>query len=107
MCQFDIMNDVVEEICKSLVEEPHRWEFDACTFKHKRANVEYWGDIATRSITHIWSGHGRHRVFSDEQGGKIAEAYKKARKVHADSAQLKVISSMSKLKSTKRRWFIF
>ena len=107
MTQFDIMNDVVDEICKSLVEEPHQWEFDACTFKHKRANVEYWVGASNHSITHIWTGHSRHRVFSDEQGRKIAEAYKKSRKAHADSAQLKVISSMSKLKSTKRRWFIF
>lgn len=42
MSQFDIMNGVVDEICKSLVEEPHRWEFSSFTFKHKRAKVEYW-----------------------------------------------------------------
>ena len=107
MSQFDIMNDVVEEICKSLVEEPHQWEFGSCTFKHKRSNVEYWGDMANPSITNIWCGHSQNQVFSVEQGRKIAEAYKNARKLQADLAQQKVISAMSKLKSTKRRWFIF
>ncbi len=53
MSQFDIMNDVVAEICKSLVEEPHRWEFSSFTFKHKRAKVEYWGDMSSPSITHV------------------------------------------------------
>ena len=110
MSQFDIMNDVVEEICKSLVEEPHQWEFGSCTFKHKRANVEYWGDSLNPSITNIWCGHSQNQVFSTQQGKKISEAYKKAREVQADVDQQKVISAMSKLKShksTKRRWFIF
>ena len=107
MSQFDIMNDVVDEICKSLIEEPHQWEFDACTFKHKRSKVKYWGDMSDDFITYIWNGYSLNRVFSDEQGRKIAEAYKKARKVQADLAQQKVISDMNKLKSTKRRWFIF
>ena len=107
MSQFDIMNDVVDEICKSLVEEPHQWEFNTYTFKHKRTKVEYWGDMSNHSITNIWNGHSQNQVFSDEQGIKIAEAYKNARNQQADLAQQKVISSMSKLKSTKRRWFIF
>ena len=107
MSQFDIMNDVVDEICKSLVEEPHQWEFGTCTFKHKRANIEYWGDMSKHSITNICNGRSQNQVFSDEQCRKIAEEYKTARKLQADSAQQKVISSMSKLKSTKRRWFIF
>lgn len=110
MSQFDIMNDTVKEICKSLVEEPHQWEFGSCTFKHKRSNIEYWGDMSSPSITHVWTGRTRNRVFSDEQGRKIAEAYKNARNHQADVDQQKVISAMSKLKSaesTKRRWWIF
>ena len=107
MSQFDIMNDVVEEICKSLVEEPHQWEFGPWAFKHKLANIEYWGDMSSPSITNIWCGHSQNQVFSVEQGRKVAEAYKKAREVQADVDQQKVISAMSKLKSTKRRWFIF
>lgn len=107
MSKFDIMNDTVEAICKSLVEEPQQWEFRTYTFKHKRAKVEYWGDMSSRSITHVWTGRDRSQVFSNEQGRKIAAAYKKARELLADSTQLKVISDMSKLKSTKRRWFIF
>ena len=107
MSQFDIMNDAVGEICKSLVEEPHPWEFGSCTFKHKRANIEYWGDSSNPSITHVWTGRTRSQVFSDKQGKKIAEAYKKARELQADVDQQKVISAMNKLKSTKRRWFIF
>jgi hypothetical protein len=107
MSQFDIMNGVVDEICKSLVEEPHRWEFSSFTFKHKRAKVEYWGDMSSPSITHVWTGHTRNRVFSDEQGRKIAEAYKNARNQQADVDQQKVISAMSKLKSNKKRWWIF
>lgn len=107
MSQFDIMNDTVEEICKSLVEEPHQWEFSTYTFKHKRAKVEYWGCTDSQSITNIWNGRSQNQVFSDEQGRKIAAAYKKARKLQADDAQLKVISSMDKLKSSKRHWWIF
>ena len=107
MSQFDIMNDTVEEICKSLVEEPHKWEFNRFTFKHKRAKVEYLGCTGSQSITTIWNGSSQNQVFSDEQGRKIAVAYKKARKLQAEAAQLKVISSMSKLKSNKKRWWIF
>lgn len=107
MSQFDIMNDAVDEICKSLVEEPHQWDFGPCSFKHKRSNVEYWCDASTHSITHVWTGWTRNRVFSDEQGRKIAGAYKNARNQQADVEQQKVISDMNKLKSTKRRWFIF
>lgn len=107
MSQFDIMNDAVDEICKSLVEEPHKWEFNKFTFKHKRVKVEYWGDMSSHSITHIWMGREISQVFSDEQGRKIAAAYKKARQLQAEAAQLKVLSSMDKLKSNKKRWWIF
>lgn len=107
MSQFDIMNDTVDEICKSLVEEPHQWEFGSCTFKHKLANIEYWGDASSSSITHVWAGYTRSQVFSTQQGEKIAEAYKKAREVQGDVDQQKVISSMSKLKTNKKRWWIF
>ena len=107
MSQFDVMNDTVEAICKSLVEEPQQWEFSTYTFKHKRSKVEYWGDMRHHSITNIWNGRSQNQVFSDEQGRKIAEAYKKARKLQADAAQLKVISSMDKLRSSKRHWWIF
>ena len=107
MSQFDIMNDTVEEICKSLVEEPHKWEFNRFTFKHKRAKVEYLGCTGSQSITTIWNGSSQNQVFSDEQGRKIAAAYKKARQLQGGADQQRVISAMNKLKANKKRWWIF
>lgn len=45
MAQFDIMNDTVGEICKSLVEEPHRWEFDACAFMTHIQPIHYYAEV--------------------------------------------------------------
>lgn len=62
MSLYDLMEETVDKICKSLEEEPHKWKFETCTFTKKGTGIEYWcsGD---GPVVDIWLGSGRNQVF--------------------------------------------
>lgn len=93
MSLYDLMEETVNKICKSLEEESHKWIFETCTFTKKGTGIEYWcsGD---GPVVDIWSGSGRNQVFSSEQGNRIRKSYHIARQKQASVLQEKIISSM-------------
>lgn len=91
--EFDYMWDAVNEICRSLEEEPHKWIFETYTFKKKWCRTEYWIGFGT-SFTEIWNGRTTSRAFSHEQGKKIFKSYNMARQSQADAAQKSIIEEV-------------
>lgn len=93
MKDFKYMDDVVDAICKSLIEESSRWQFNVHTFHKKGSGTKYWcASGSYDSITQTWNGHTTTQVFSYEQGEKIKEAYDIAREKQASVAQQKILN---------------
>ena len=94
MSQFDIMENTVNKLCESLINEPHNWVFETCHFHHKsNPTLKYWISFSDAPITEHWNGQTTHAVFSKDQGKLIRQAYKKARTVVADKTQQAIINS--------------
>lgn len=108
-----VMNGVVKEICESMLNNPNRWRIETYTIKDKQSGVEYWIDNGwSGSITHIWNGHSRDRVFSCEQGQRIYQSFVEMKEHKASVAQQKILDSF-KVKSepvvqdSKKSWWEF
>lgn len=92
--EYSLMEDSVNEICRSLVEESHLWVIETFTMYKKWSNVEYW--ISNGSVTSIWVGSTRDQVFSYDQGNRISRALAICKQKQATVSQQKVIASMKK-----------
>jgi hypothetical protein len=91
--KYSAMEDTVNEICRSLREEPLDWTFESNTFYYdKKPNIEYWYGMYNQ-CTELWR-HGRHQVFSEEQGRRIYESIKVARLYQQDVNQKMVMEAM-------------
>ncbi|MNQ42932.1 hypothetical protein D3C85_566440 [compost metagenome] len=89
----DIMQPTVDEICRSLREEPNKWVFTTYTFHKSGADApEFWGGDDEEPITSMWNGATRSKVFSLTQGVQIREAYCAARLIQASEEQLKIMA---------------
>lgn len=99
--KFEYMNDVVDEICKSLYTEPQRWIFDTHTFHKKGTNISYWLGLSP-CITETRDTHTNHVVFSSDQGYKIWAAYQHARLAVASTAQEKILSTFATRKEASK-----
>lgn len=93
---YEIMDEVVDKICYSLVNESQNWVFTTYTFYNKsNPKIEYWS-YAVKSITETYSSSSKcDKVFSHTQGQKIYNAYLKARETQATLAQQKVIEAFN------------
>lgn len=106
--EYAYMQPTVDEICRSLTEEPERWVFDVNTFYKKGSSVKYWNGFAS-PFTEIWTGRNTSKVFSIEQGREIRRAYKIARETQANLHQQRVIQSMKQQPEgdTDKPWWKF
>lgn len=97
MSKFEFMQPAVDEICRSLREEPHMWELSHKQFKKKGTNTVFqdWSDIrGLCSVQEIWTGVTWIKVFDVEQGLEIARAHAYARSVQASKEQQAVIDEV-------------
>lgn len=101
MTDFEYMNDAVDALCNSLIEEPEKWLFETHTFRKIGSDLKYWGSSWDSSIVSTWNGSSRDIVFSYEQGQRIRIAYDTARAKQASCAQSKVIKDFQKLVARK------
>lgn len=92
MNPYELMEETVDKLCKSLKEEPHAWKFETCTFKKKGTDIEYWCS-GGGPITEIWLGRGCNQVFSEQQGKRIRESYNIAKQTQASVLQEKIMKS--------------
>ena len=90
MSQYNLMEETVRKLCKSLEEEPHDWEFETYTFKKKGDDIEYWSS-GSKPITEVWLGRNCNQVFSVDQGRRIRESYDIARQQQASILQEKIM----------------
>lgn len=91
---YEIMDDVVEKLCDSLINHPEQWVFNTYTFYHKaNPKIEYWSH-GVESITETYSSVLKcDKVFSHDQGKRIYNAYLKARETQATVQQQKIINA--------------
>lgn len=105
MNNFDFMNEVVDELCESMVLNPNRWHITTHCLVDTHTGIEYWlGMHEYRCITGVWNGHSTETVFSHAQGKRFAAAYKQLREVKASKAQQQVLRKMQK--SEERKSFL-
>ena len=110
MTDFEYMNDAVDALCKSLIEEPENWVFSTYTFQKQGSNIRYWDEQLCRAITETWNGGSLNKVFSVEQGHKIRDAYQVARIKQASCAQNQVLEELKKQSCTAtvyKSWWEF
>lgn len=101
--EYEYMQETVDEICRSLIENPEDWVFTTHTFNKKGSDVEYWDSSSHYAITCTWDGYNTNTVFSVKQGRIIREAYMKAREKQASNAQLQVVRDIEKRKTKELR----
>ena len=93
-CNFEHMEETVDKICKSLLNEPHQWVIGSPTFHKKGTDLEIQHDTVClfkdTEITRIWNGHSFEVVFSYEQGKKLRRAFNFARDKQASCSQQKL-----------------
>lgn len=91
--KYSAMEDTVNEICRSLREQPLDWTFKAHTFYYdKKPQVEYWYGIYNQ-CTDLYRS-GCHQVFSEVQGRRIYESIKVARLYQQDVNQQMIMKAM-------------
>lgn len=91
---YELMDEVVDKLCYSLVNETEQWVFAAFTFHNKKSpSVRYWLQTGSQSVTETFDSKTSNKVFSHEQGKKIYNAYLKALEKKSIVAQQKVIDS--------------
>lgn len=108
-----VMDSVVKEICESMLNNPNRWRIETHILKDLHSGVQYWiSSIHWEypTITHVWNGHSRDEVFTEEQGHLIYEAYIHMKDYKASAAQEKVLASFkvkSKEVTSQKAWWEF
>lgn len=110
MKEFKYMEDTVNKICESLINEPHLWVFETNKFTKENSGVWFWSSLVnSESITQTWDGASVSTVFSYEQGERIKEAYDIARQKQASVKQQKIIEAMmnkeKESEQTTKRWW--
>lgn len=90
----ELMEDTVIELCKSLENDPDRWEITTCTLNDKKSGIEYW--IGRGSITDEWTGNTSNEVFNNQQGAMIFSSFKILKETKGTESQLKVIESLNR-----------
>lgn len=104
------MEEAVEQICWSLVNESHLWVFETFTFHKKGTNIEYWCSAGTSESITETRDVSLSKVFSYEQGVRIKKAYDIARENQASVKQQEIIEAMTvkqkdqSEQNTKRWW---
>lgn len=93
---YEIMDEVVDKLCYSLVNETEQWVFATFTFHNKKSpTVRYWSHTNSQSITETFDSKTSNKVFSHDQGKRIYNAYLKALEKKSTVAQQKVIDSFN------------
>jgi hypothetical protein len=102
MLDYSVMDETVEKLCDSLINNSHEWVFETFTFYSIKCKpkIEYWSAIADKSITQVYFGGSRETVFSEKQGEKIYLAYVLAKNKQASLKQQQIIQSF-KIKEQK------
>jgi len=95
MNNYEFMQEAVDEICKSMQEQPQRWLETTHTLDDTETKVRYWFGLG-KSITETWNGNSLDRVFSYEQGMQIYKAFSKMKEKKASKAQQNVLNSLVK-----------
>lgn len=92
----NFMQEAVDEICKSMRDDPDRWVLKTNTIKDKFSGVEYWSGVVSEihGITHVWSGVTTEQVFTTEQGKQILFALNQMKKHKASVQQQRVLKAM-------------
>lgn len=72
--EFDKMWPTVEQICRSLMSNPHDWVQDNYTIVHKPTKACYWTGSGNGPIVESFGGGNNARIFSDKQGTMIRAA---------------------------------
>lgn len=93
MSDFKFMDDVVDDICKSMREDPNRWLISTYLVEDKVGGIKYWKGYNSGGIDSIWTGHTTEKVFSDEQAYKILEAFEELREIKESQTQRKILDS--------------
>lgn len=108
------MEDVVNEICKSMREDTKRWLISTYTVEDRVGGVRYWIGYSPSGIDSIWTGSTVEKVFSDEQAYRILEAFKDLREIKESEAQKKILSSfkpaaiaLNVIPLTSKKWWEF
>lgn len=88
------MDKAVDEICRSLEEESHKWEITTWTIRKYNTKTEYWIGLGG-PITEIWNGSNRDKVFTWEQGTRIRSALKLCESKQASVSQQRILDEMA------------
>ena len=72
--EFDKMWPTVDQICRSLMSNPHDWVQDNYTIVHKPTKACYWTGSGNGPIVESFGGGNNARIFSDKQGTLIRTA---------------------------------
>jgi len=95
--EFSFMQETVDSICKSLVEDFNKWIIDSSTFHKIGTDVKlqhnYVCLFKDPAITCIWNGSSYEKVFSEDQGKQIRKAFNFARDKQASISQKKLINT--------------
>lgn len=104
MIEYKFMDSVVDEICHSMINNPERWEMGTYIVTDKKSGISYWHSENYKSITQTWRSGKDDKVFSEEQGMRIYQAFKIMRENSASGMQKRVIMSFKETDKLKRWW---
>lgn len=105
---YSLMDEAVNEICKSLIVEPWRWQDTTYTLKDKYKGTQYWKNNYREVFTRVWNGHSTEKVFSVQQGKEIQEAYLIFKQNNASVTQQAILNSFKvENKVSKQSWWKF
>jgi hypothetical protein len=95
----ELMQPVVDAMCKSLREEPYEWNINVHTLSHKSKfkKQEFWNGVdaySNKSITEVWDGSSNATVFSHEQGKEIYQALNEAIALVGSDKQKDLLDSL-------------
>ena len=107
MQDFNIMDSVVEQLCKSMKENPSRWEITTHTLIDRHNNVKYWKGFTDEPIVSVWNGSSIERVFNEEQGYKLKEAMFLMADFNGTKAQKKILNSFKSSETSAKVWWKF
>jgi len=90
--KFEFMEDAANELCDELENNPNRFTETTYCLVDNRTGIEYWiGSGSRNCITDTWNGRSSNRVFSSDQGERIAASFKVMREIKASAAQERVL----------------
>lgn len=95
MSDYTFMDPAVDELCESMVKNPGRWTISTYTLIDEKSGLAYWIGATSygRFITELSTPGTTTRVFSNNQGERLGEAFGKLREIKASQAQQKILSA--------------